>query len=48
MFNIRKLFFKTEKAKEWFIKKYTEIISRNGYKSEQKKKEIKLLSQSAP
>lgn len=45
MLNIGKLVFKTEKAKYRFIKKYTEIISRYGYKSEQISKEIQLLSQ---
>lgn len=34
MFNIGKLSYKTEKAKERFTKKYPEIISRLGYKSE--------------
>lgn len=45
MFNIGKLSFKTEKAKERFIKKYSEIISRYGYKPEQINEEILLLSQ---
>lgn len=45
MFNIGKLSFKTEKAKERFIKKYSEIISRYGYKPEQINKETQLLSQ---